>query len=164
MAKKEPRRRGNGEGIWSETRDKRTLGWGARAPSVGSGPVVAQHCTASCVCCVYCVPRYPSPSTHYCVRCTYATYETTTCVSGLVGSKEPGPGLLTTIPGGKERTGYPGGGSVAVHVERTASKGRVRASHVEADQSPRTICDFACSVRTFFQHGRAEWIRHGHGL
>lgn len=65
----------------------------ARAPSVESGPVVAQHCTA-----------------YYCVRCTYATYETTSCVSGLVAKSQA---LVSSLPGlgggglgGKEGMGY----------------------------------------------------------
>lgn len=148
-------------------RDKRQ----ARGPWDGSeGPKCGEW--ATCCAALYVAQRtactaYPvtRPSSHYCVRCTYATYETTSCVSGLVAKSQA---LVYSLPwgalGGKEGTGYPGGGSIAVHVERTASEGRVRASHVETDQSPRAICCFACSVRTFFQHGRAEWIRHGHGL
>lgn len=87
-------------------RDKRQEdpGMGARAPSVESGPLVAQHCTAYCV---YCVPRYPSLLTL--LRKVYVRYVRDDELRVGPSSKEPSPGLLTTLGGGgEEGTGYPG--------------------------------------------------------
>lgn len=161
---------------WSETRDKRTLGWEHEGPQVwrvGHWGCAA-HCTAYCVSCVYCVPRLlpvPLPSSHTtCLRKVYVrTYETTSCVSGLPSSKEPSPGH--SLPG----TGPGGGRKRGNGIPRRGIDRSTRGKDCERGKSTRVSCGnrpitsghlLLCLLGTylFFQYGRAESIRHGHGL
>lgn len=92
-------------------RDKRQEdpGMGAR-PQVWRVGHLLRSTVQRTACTAYPVTR---PSSHYCVRCTYATYETTSCVSGLVAESQALvyslPGLGGGLGGKRERDTCPGG-------------------------------------------------------